>query len=104
VRSYLAYPLKITCCLFFLTSVTVDNRIVDRTEELLKPLCRLVRRARKRPDRVNEKGINQELYRVIFAAKSGTLGEAALKAKLAVSDGDIRRTWILLGDPSMKLK
>jgi hypothetical protein len=48
--------------------------------------------------------INQELYRVMFGAKTVTLGEATLKAKSGVADGDIRRTWILLGDPSMKLK
>jgi Peptidase family C25 len=48
--------------------------------------------------------INQQFYRMIFGEKSGTLGEAILNAKSAVADGDIRRTWILLGDPSMKLK
>jgi hypothetical protein len=26
------------------------------------------------------------------------------KAKLVTSDGDIRRTWILFGDPTMKLR
>lgn len=48
--------------------------------------------------------INQQLYRMIFGEELMTLGEATLKAKSAVADGDIRRTWILLGDPSMKLK
>lgn len=48
--------------------------------------------------------INQQLYRMIFGEKPMTLGEATLKAKSAVADGDVRRTWILLGDPSMKLK
>ena len=32
------------------------------------------------------------------------LGEVTLRAKSAISDGDIRRTWILLGDAAMKLK
>jgi len=48
--------------------------------------------------------INQELYRVIFGGGSVTLGEATMKGKSAVADRDIRLTWILLGDPSMKLK
>lgn len=33
-----------------------------------------------------------------------TLGEAAVRAKAAVSEGDMRRTWILLGDPTTKLQ
>jgi hypothetical protein len=32
------------------------------------------------------------------------LGEAAARAKAAVADADIRRAWILLGDPSMQLR
>lgn len=31
------------------------------------------------------------------------VGEAAMIAKKAVSDLDVRRTWILFGDPAMKL-
>lgn len=33
-----------------------------------------------------------------------TLGEAVRKAKAAVSDRDGRRTWILFGDPTIRLK
>src|SRR6185369_1769237 len=45
--------------------------------------------------------INQQIYRLIFDDRSGpvTLGEATRKAKQAVSDDDIRRSWILFGDP-----
>ena len=32
------------------------------------------------------------------------MGEAVTKAKAAISDRDVRRTWILLGDPTMKLR
>jgi hypothetical protein len=49
--------------------------------------------------------VNEELYRVLF--KSGqvpTLGEAVRQAKSATKDTDIRRTWILLGDPTLRLK
>ena len=51
--------------------------------------------------------LNQQMFRLVLDspnAGSLTLGEATVKAKSAVSDIDIRRTWILFGDPSMKLK
>ncbi|MEW6130643.1 MAG: C25 family cysteine peptidase [Acidobacteriota bacterium] len=53
--------------------------------------------------------MNQQLYQLLFTtgkiqSNALTLGEAILKAKSAVSDVDIRRTWILLGDPTMRLK
>jgi hypothetical protein len=32
------------------------------------------------------------------------IGEAMMKAKLATADTDVRRTWILLGDPTMRLR
>ncbi|MEK6301999.1 MAG: C25 family cysteine peptidase [Acidobacteriota bacterium] len=52
---------------------------------------------------------NQEFYRLIFngdpiTGKVLTLGEAAVKAKKAIGDIDVRRTWVLFGDPSMKFK
>jgi hypothetical protein len=50
--------------------------------------------------------MNLELYRRLFnsSGQSITLGEATLRAKAATSDPDVRRTWVLLGDPAMKLK
>jgi hypothetical protein len=48
--------------------------------------------------------MNQELVRQLFSGEDGTIGEAAMKAKRAVSDKDIRRTWILFGDPTTRLK
>jgi hypothetical protein len=33
-----------------------------------------------------------------------TLGEAILRAKMAVPDQDVRRTWILFGDPATRLR
>ena len=49
--------------------------------------------------------LNQELYRLLFNRVPGlTIGEAVIRAKGASSDSDVRRTWILLGDPAMKLK
>jgi hypothetical protein len=52
---------------------------------------------------------NQELYRLIFngdpvTGKLMTLGEATVKAKRAINDMDVRRTWVFFGDPTMKFK
>jgi hypothetical protein len=56
--------------------------------------------------------MNQALYSALFlqsnnATKSGQgerLGEAIQRAKASVRDTDIRRTWILLGDPTLRLR
>jgi hypothetical protein len=48
--------------------------------------------------------IDQQLIQLLFGEQQLTLGEAVAKAKAAVSDMDIRRTWILLGDPATRLK
>ncbi|HST23211.1 MAG TPA: C25 family cysteine peptidase [Blastocatellia bacterium] len=48
--------------------------------------------------------LNQELHRLLFGTTPMTIGEAAKGAKAAVVDGDIRRTWILFGDPAMRLR
>jgi hypothetical protein len=45
-----------------------------------------------------------EFYRQLFGAQSLRLGEVIRNAKMAVSDQDVRRTWILLGDPAMRLR
>jgi hypothetical protein len=53
--------------------------------------------------------MNQEFYRLIFDGdavnrKPLTLGEAAVRARKAINDLDVRRTWVLFGDPSMMFK
>jgi hypothetical protein len=48
--------------------------------------------------------MNKELIRLLFNGDSLTIGEAAMRAKAAVGDRDIRRTWILFGDPATRLK
>lgn len=48
--------------------------------------------------------MNKELMKLLFGRESITLGEATAKAKASVSDQDIRRTWILFGDPTTRLK
>ena len=39
-----------------------------------------------------------------FGGNGTTLGEAIVKAKSAVADTDVRRTFVLFGDPAMKIK
>jgi len=47
--------------------------------------------------------MNQQLYRLLFQGGDNPLfGDVTRKAKLAIRDNDVRRTWILLGDPTMR--
>jgi hypothetical protein len=48
--------------------------------------------------------LNQELFRLLFQGRPMTLGEAVVRAKAAVPESDVRRTWILFGDPTMPLR
>jgi hypothetical protein len=51
-----------------------------------------------------QEALNEGLYRLLFSDGSITVGEAAARAKRAVTNADVRRSWILFGDPAMKLK
>jgi hypothetical protein len=48
--------------------------------------------------------IDQEFYRQIFGPQAPALGDAVRAAKQTASDLDVRRTWILFGDPAMRLR
>ena len=48
--------------------------------------------------------MTRELYRLIFQGGTSTLGEMVVAAKRAVSDRDVRRSWIFFGDPALRLK
>jgi hypothetical protein len=48
--------------------------------------------------------MDTEFYRQLFGAQPLRLGEAIRNAKGAISDPDVRRTWILLGDPTMRMR
>ncbi|GEM_PF-2253411 len=47
--------------------------------------------------------MNRELYRALFTERLVRLGDAVKSAKRAVTDNDIRRSWILFGDPTMRI-
>ncbi len=49
--------------------------------------------------------LSRELYRSLFSRRPAiALGEAIRAAKATITQVDIRRTWILLGDPAIRLK
>jgi hypothetical protein len=48
--------------------------------------------------------IDEALVRLLFSGTSTTLGDATLAAKTATTDLDVRRTWILFGDPTTRLR
>ena len=48
--------------------------------------------------------MNEELFRLLFSGAPLRLGDALVKAKAATPDLDARRTWILFGDPTMRLR
>jgi hypothetical protein len=47
--------------------------------------------------------MNVKLYQTLFGPQSMALGDVTKLAKTATTDMDVRHTWILLGDPSMKI-
>jgi hypothetical protein len=56
-------------------------------------------------DPASQIAMNQQAYRLLFDATARfTLGEVTARAKSAVADRDVRRTWILLGDPTSRLR
>ena len=48
--------------------------------------------------------LNQAFLTAVYGGGGITVGEAVQAAKAAVTDRDVRTTWILFGDPSMKLR
>jgi CSLREA domain-containing protein len=50
--------------------------------------------------------MNRALYRLMFSDSSRNLklGDLLNRAKTEIGDQDVRRTWIFLGDPTMKLR
>jgi hypothetical protein len=48
--------------------------------------------------------MDQQLIKSLFAEQATTLGDAVRGAKAATHDMDVRRTWILFGDPTMRIR
>jgi hypothetical protein len=54
------------------------------------------------PDR--QAVMNKEMIRLLFDGQGLTIGEAVMKAKAATYDQDVRKTWILFGDPATRIR
>jgi peptidase C25-like protein len=50
--------------------------------------------------------MNRALYGLLFGkdGRKKTIGEMVIKAKGEISNSDIRRTWILIGDPTTNIR
>ena len=48
--------------------------------------------------------LNQSLLTTLSQNRTQPLGTAILAAKSSITDADVRRTWILFGDPTMRLQ
>ena len=55
-------------------------------------------------DVLSQLKLNKQLYIQLFSNPGITMGEAAKNAKQNIVDLDVRRTWILFGDPTMKIQ
>ena len=52
-----------------------------------------------------QQSLVSEFFKALFTSGNElTLGEATARAKAAVTDGDVKSTWILLGDPATRLR
>ena len=54
------------------------------------------------PDGQHEMG--QQMFQLLYGGSTIPIGDASRLAKSATTDLDVRRTWILFGDPTMKIK
>jgi photosystem II stability/assembly factor-like uncharacterized protein len=51
----------------------------------------------------SQSAMNQEMYRQLFTT-GGRIGDAVLGAKSQVKDYNLRRTWVLFGDPTTRFR
>lgn len=54
------------------------------------------------PDGQHEMGFR--MFQLLYSGAPISIGDASRQAKLATNDMDVRRTWILLGDPTLKIR
>src|SRR5581483_3968042 len=55
-------------------------------------------------DMSNQSGMNQALFRQLLGNSQNTIGDAIRTAKKPEPNNDVRRSWMLFGDPTMKIK
>jgi hypothetical protein len=54
------------------------------------------------PDGQHEMGLR--MFQLLYSGPAIPIGDASRQSKTATNDRDVRRTWILLGDPTMKIR
>lgn len=54
------------------------------------------------PDGQHEMGLR--MFQLLYTGSPIAIGDASRQAKSATSDMDVRRTWILFGDPTLKIR
>ena len=53
---------------------------------------------------IGQHEMGQQLFTLLYSGPPIALGDATRQAKAATNDLDVRRTWILFGDPTMKIR
>ena len=53
---------------------------------------------------IGQQAMGLQLFSLLYSGTPIALGDATRQAKLATNDIDVRRTWILFGDPTMKIR
>jgi hypothetical protein len=53
---------------------------------------------------IGQHAMGQQLFNLLYTGAPMALGDATRQAKAATTDIDVRRTWILFGDPTMKIR
>jgi hypothetical protein len=48
--------------------------------------------------------MGQRMFQLLYSGPSIAIGDASRQSKTATADLDVRRTWILFGDPTMKIR
>ncbi|MGZ8846744.1 MAG: C25 family cysteine peptidase, partial [Pyrinomonadaceae bacterium] len=54
------------------------------------------------PDGQHEMGLR--MFQLLYSGPAIPIGDASRQSKTATNDRDVRRTWILLGDPTLKIR
>ena len=54
------------------------------------------------PDGQHQMGLR--MFQLLYTGTPVAIGDAGRLAKSATSDMDVRRTWILFGDPTLKIR
>jgi hypothetical protein len=105
LNNHEASPLLVT--MTCLNAYFVDPRAVSLGEALVrvhKGGAVSVWASSAMTDTGNQTVLNQAFFQQLFGNANITIGQAIRQAKMATPDNDVRRTWILFGDPAMKIR